>query len=92
MLKHETVHFVKNLLAITKVYKSPMIIIRPYQKKDWQRICAIHDAARPDELRGSCDPRAFVPIEKDSEVEDLKRSNKYGGCGRRQGRRLCRRG
>jgi ribosomal protein S18 acetylase RimI-like enzyme len=54
-----------------------MINIRPYQDKDWQRICAIHDAARPDELRGSCDPRAFVPIEQDTEVEDLKRSDKY---------------
>ena len=54
-----------------------MITIRPYQKEDWQRICAIHDAARPDELRGSCDPRAFVPIEQDTEVEELKRSDKY---------------
>ena len=54
-----------------------MIEIRPYQEEDWQRICAIHDAARPDELKGSCDPRGFVPIEQDSEVEDLKRSEKY---------------
>ena len=54
-----------------------MITIRPYEEKDWKSICAIHDAARPDELRGSCDPRAFVPIEKDDEVEDLKRSDKF---------------
>ena len=54
-----------------------MIEIRPYEKKDWQAICAIHDAARPDELRGSCDPRAFVPIEQDTEVEDLNRSQKF---------------
>ena len=53
------------------------MIIRPYEKKDWNAICAIHDAARPDELHGSCDPRAFVPIEKDEEVEDLKRSEKF---------------
>ncbi len=54
-----------------------MIKIRPYEEKDWKRICAIHDAARPDELHGSCDPRAFVPIEEDSEVEDLKKSQKF---------------
>ena len=54
-----------------------MITLRPYKEEDWKSICAIHDAARPDELRGSCDPRAFVPIEQDSEVEDLKRSDKF---------------
>lgn len=54
-----------------------MITIRPYDENDWQAICAIHDAARPDELLGSCDPRAFVPIEEDAEVEDLKRSHKF---------------
>jgi len=47
-------------------------IIRPFQPKDWQDICRIHDAARPHELKGACDPRAFVPIEKDPEVEHLK--------------------
>ncbi len=46
--------------------------IRPFQPEDWQYICQIHDAARPDELIGSCDPKAFVPIEKDPEVEHLK--------------------
>jgi ribosomal protein S18 acetylase RimI-like enzyme len=51
--------------------------IRRYRDSDWEAICAIHDAARPHELRGSCDPRAFVPIEQDEEVEDLKRSQKY---------------
>jgi ribosomal protein S18 acetylase RimI-like enzyme len=54
-----------------------MIKIRPYEDKDWKQICAIHDAGRPDELRGSCDPRAFVPIEEDSEVEDLKANQKF---------------
>ena len=53
------------------------MIIRSFEEGDWAAICAIHDAARPDELRGSCDPRAFVPIEKDAEVKDLRRSDKY---------------
>ncbi len=49
-----------------------MIAIREYCDEDWRAICRIHDRARPDELRGSCDPRAFVPIEQDKEVEDLR--------------------
>lgn len=51
-----------------------MITIRSYREKDWPSIRAIHDAARLDELKGSCDPRAFVPLEEDPEVEELRRS------------------
>ncbi len=54
-----------------------MIAYRKYEDKDWKAICQIHDRARPDELVGSCDPRGFIPIEQDKEVEDLKRSNKF---------------
>lgn len=50
--------------------------IRPFQETDWRRICHIHDEARPDELLGSCDPRAFVPIEQDPEVEHLRKCQK----------------
>ena len=57
-----------------------MITYREYQDTDWPAICRIHDLARPDELKDSCDPRAFVPIEQDSEVEDLKRSHKIVAC------------
>lgn len=57
-----------------------MITYRKYQDKDWPAICSIHDRARPDELKGSCDPRAFIPIERDPEVEDLKRSQKFVAC------------
>ncbi|MCJ7715917.1 MAG: GNAT family N-acetyltransferase, partial [Anaerolineales bacterium] len=46
-------------------------LIRTYQPADWQSICQIHDLARPDELLGSCDPKAFIPIEQDQEVEHL---------------------
>ena len=48
------------------------INIRPYQETDWKTICNIHDKARPDELKGSCDPLAFIPIEDDEEVNHLK--------------------
>jgi len=57
-----------------------MITYRNYEDKDWQAICQIHDRARPDELKGSCDPRGFIPIEQDKEVEDLKRSKKFVAC------------
>ena len=57
-----------------------MITYRNYEDKDWQTICQIHDRARPDELKGSCDPRGFIPIEQDKEVEDLKRSKKFVAC------------
>ena len=48
------------------------ILTRPYQGADWKIICNIHDRARPDELKGSCDPLAFIPIEDDEEVNHLK--------------------
>jgi GNAT superfamily N-acetyltransferase len=57
-----------------------MITTREYRDEDLQAVCRIHDRARPDELRGSCDPRAFVPIEQDSEVEDLRHAHKHVAC------------
>jgi len=57
-----------------------MITYRGYQEADWKAICNIHDRARPDELKGSCNPRAFIPIEQDEEVEDLKRSQRFVAC------------
>ena len=57
-----------------------MLTYRQYQESDWKAICQIHDRSRPDELRGSCDPRAYVPIEQDKEVEELKTSRKFVAC------------
>lgn len=54
-----------------------MIAYRDYQEADWSAICKVHDSARPDELVGSCDPRAFIPIEQDPEVEELKKHKKF---------------
>ncbi len=54
-----------------------MITYRSYQDQDWKAICQVHDRARPDELICSCDPRGFIPIEQDKEVEDLKWSRKF---------------
>jgi ribosomal protein S18 acetylase RimI-like enzyme len=57
-----------------------MIEYRDYADADWQSICQIHDRARPDELKGSCDPRGFIPIEHDQEVEGLKACKKLVAC------------
>lgn len=47
------------------------MIIRPYQPTDWTRICAIHDAARLDELRHSVGEAAFRSLEETFEREEL---------------------
>lgn len=43
--------------------------IRPYRTSDWPAICHVHDRSRPDELRGSFDSRAFIPLAQDPEHE-----------------------
>lgn len=48
--------------------------IRAYRDRDWDALCEVHDAARPDELAGSCDPRAFIPLRQDPEAEELRQS------------------
>lgn len=57
-----------------------MITYRSFEDRDWKSICQIHDRARPDELVGSCDPRGFIPIEEDKEIEDLRASRKFVAC------------
>lgn len=55
--------------------------IRDYYNTDWQAVCAVHNRARPDELRGSCDPRAFVPLaEEQEDAESFRRSRKFVAC------------
>jgi|GEM_PF-473287 len=48
-----------------------MFIIRDATPNDWTAICRVHDRARPDELRGSFDARAFIPLAEDPESEEL---------------------
>lgn len=45
--------------------------IRPYAPSDWPRVCAIHDAARLDELRLSVGEAAFLTLERAFEDEGL---------------------
>lgn len=46
--------------------------IRGYRSEDWSAICKVHDRSRSDELRGSFDARAFIPLAEDSEGEYIK--------------------
>ncbi len=45
--------------------------IRPYAPDDWQRICAIHDAARKYELNASGLIAAFLTLGQTAESEGL---------------------
>lgn len=54
------------------------VTIRAYTDADWPAVCTVHDRARPAELDGSCDPRAFVPLADDQEDrENFQRSQKF---------------
>jgi ribosomal protein S18 acetylase RimI-like enzyme len=60
---------------------SEPITIREYRDDDWPAVCAVHDNARPDELRGSCDPRAFVPLASErDDADSFRRSRKFVAC------------
>lgn len=48
------------------------IVIREYLPADWPAVCRVHDRSRPDELRGSFDARAFIPLAEDPEGEYIK--------------------
>ncbi len=47
------------------------INIRNYKTSDWEFICKIHDEARLDELRGTVDLNAFIPLKKAAFAEGL---------------------
>lgn len=45
--------------------------LRPYAPADWKRLCAIHDAARRDELRAAGLDDAFLTLEATAGNEGL---------------------
>ncbi len=47
------------------------IKLRKYKTSDWEAISKIHDKARLDELRGSVDVNAFIPLKKAAFAEGL---------------------
>lgn len=50
---------------------SSEIILRAYRSADWPRLCAIHDAARLDELRLSVGVDAFLRLDETFQNEGL---------------------
>lgn len=49
-----------------------------YTDENWDAVCLIHDRARPIELAGSCDERAFIPLSEDkSDHNNFHNSIKY---------------
>jgi ribosomal protein S18 acetylase RimI-like enzyme len=55
-------------------------IIRDYCDDDWQAVCAVHDRARPHELAGATDPRAFRPMAEEAEEEEFFDSRTLVAC------------
>lgn len=53
------------------------ISVRKYRKEDWNAICTVHDRSRPDELKGSFDPAAFVPLADDPEGKYIADCDMY---------------
>ena len=57
------------------------ITLRAYCDEDWPAVCAVHDRARPYELQGSCDLRAFVSLAHEQEdLEHFHRCEKFVAC------------
>ncbi|ROS05390.1 ribosomal protein S18 acetylase RimI-like enzyme [Sinobacterium caligoides] len=57
------------------------IVIREYKNNDWLDVSNIHDKARPVELDGSCDEKAFVPLATDKkDLENFTSSKKFVAC------------
>lgn len=47
------------------------MIIRDYKDTDWAQIKEIYNLSKPDEMRGSVDLRALIPLEKDERTIQL---------------------
>lgn len=56
------------------------VSVRQYCDEDWPAVCAVHDAARPDELAGSVDSRAFRPLDEVAEAEHFLEAEKLVAC------------
>ena len=66
---------------LTVTTPQSLATLRAYCDEDWPAVCTIHDQARPHELEGSCDSRAFVPLANDQEdIDDFHHSEKFVAC------------
>ncbi|MCY2924185.1 MAG: GNAT family N-acetyltransferase [Planctomycetota bacterium] len=49
--------------------------IRPYTTADWDSVRDVWNRCKPDELRGTCDLRAIIPLEQDEGMQRLFRDS-----------------
>ena len=57
------------------------ISTREYEERDWPEVSKIHDLARPIELEGSCDSKAFVRLADDKkDLQEFLNSGKLVAC------------
>ena len=57
--------------------------LRPYTESDRPQVSMIHDGAHPIELKGSCDPKAFVPLAEDAhDLKEFQHCQKQVACSR----------
>jgi len=45
-------------------------LIIEYAEEHWISVCQVHDLARPVELYGSCDEKAYIPLAEDKNDHD----------------------
>lgn len=57
-----------------------MIHIRAYEEKDWPEVCAVHDAARPQEVAGVMPPGTFMPMIEAAYDEDFFSGQQFVAC------------
>jgi ribosomal protein S18 acetylase RimI-like enzyme len=50
--------------------------IRPYIASDWESVCLVYGLAKPDELRGSVESSAILPLNEDAEMKALFQASK----------------
>ena len=49
--------------------------MRPYSDSDWEAIREIYNLSKPDEMRGSVDDRAVIPLEHDDKMTQLLKAS-----------------
>ncbi len=54
--------------------------IRAYRSEDWGEVCAVHDAARPQEVEAVMPPGTFAPMVKAAVDEDFFESDIFVAC------------
>lgn len=52
-----------------------MLRLRPYEPDDWPAVCALYDAAKPDELAGVADRSQVTPLAGDAAMTALFRAS-----------------